>query len=77
MNRNTAAADISCGPKAASACPVLSVTGVGDNLVDLALGARWNFWGNSLINGNIVLPLNRDEGLRADVIWTIGIEHTF
>ena len=51
--------------------------GVGDNLVDLALGARWNFTGNSVLIGNILLPLNRDEGLRADVIWTIGIEHTF
>jgi hypothetical protein len=51
--------------------------GVGDNLVDLALGVKWNPARSFLLSGNIGLPLNKDEGLRADVIWTIGAEYTF
>jgi hypothetical protein len=51
--------------------------GVGDHIVDLALGAKWNPVGAFLVNANVQLPLNKSEGLRADVIWTIGVEYTF
>ena len=51
--------------------------GIGDHIVDLALGVKWNPFGAFLLNGNVQLPLNKSEGLRADVIWTIGIEYTF
>jgi hypothetical protein len=51
--------------------------GIGDNTVDLALGAKWNIFGTFLLNANIQLPLNRNEGLRPNVIWTLGIENTF
>ncbi len=51
--------------------------GIGDHIVDLALGLKWNPFGSFLINGNVQLPLNKNEGLRADVIWTLGVEYTF
>lgn len=51
--------------------------GSGDHVVDLALGAKWNIFRTFLLNGNVQLPLNKDEGLRANVIWTGGVEYTF
>ena len=51
--------------------------GIGDHTVDLAIGAKWNVFSTFLLNANVQLPLNRDEGLRANVIWTVGIENTF
>lgn len=50
---------------------------IGDHIVDLAFGVKWNPVGSFLVNGNVQIPLNKDEGLRADVIWTIGVEYTF
>jgi Putative MetA-pathway of phenol degradation len=69
-------------PKVTAAVDVLgrwepNGDGIGDNTVDLALGAKWNIFGTFLLNANIQLPLNRDEGLRPNVIWTLGIENTF
>ena len=51
--------------------------GIADHTVDLALGARWNLFRTFLLNGIVQLPLNKNEGLRADVIWTVGAEYTF
>src|SRR5262249_17962737 len=51
--------------------------GIGDNIVDLALAAKWNPFGSFILSGSVQLPLNKDEGLRADVIWSIGVEYTF
>jgi hypothetical protein len=51
--------------------------GVGDHIVDLALGIKWNVVRSFIVGGNVSLPLNKDEGLRADAIWTIGAEYTF
>jgi hypothetical protein len=50
---------------------------IGDHIVDVALGLKWNPVGSFIVSGNVMLPLNKDEGLRADVIWTIGVEYTF
>ena len=52
-------------------------TGIGDHLVDVAVGGRWNPFGSFLINANIQVPLNRSHGLRADFIWTVGVDYTF
>lgn len=52
-------------------------TGIGDHLVDIAVGGRWNPFGSFLINANVQVPLNRSHGLRADFIWTVGIDYTF
>ena len=51
--------------------------GIGDHTVDLALGAKWNIFRTFLLNGIVQLPLNKNEGLRADVVWTVGAEYTF
>jgi hypothetical protein len=51
--------------------------GIGDHTVDLGVGAKWNIFQTFLLNGGVQLPLNRNTGLRANVIWTVGIEHTF
>jgi len=51
--------------------------GTGDNIVDLALGLKWNPFGSFLIGGNVQVPINKNEGLRANVIWTLGLEYTF
>ncbi len=48
-----------------------------DHLVDLAIGAKWNAFGNAPISANLILPLNEDKGLRAKVIWSLGIEYSF
>ena len=52
-------------------------TGIGDYIVDIALGAKWNPLGTFLINAGIQLPLNRSEGLRPNIIWMLGMEYTF
>ncbi|WP_119461480.1 transporter [Rhodospirillaceae bacterium SYSU D60014] len=50
---------------------------IGDHLVDLAFGAKWNAYGDLVLSGNILVPLNPDEGLRTDFIWTLGAEMPF
>ncbi len=50
---------------------------IGDHLVDLALGAKWNPFGSFVLGTSFLVPLNRDEGLRPNFAWTIGIEQTF
>jgi hypothetical protein len=51
--------------------------GIGDHTVDLALGVKWNLIGSFLTSANVQVPLNRREGLRANVIWGLGVEYTF
>jgi outer membrane putative beta-barrel porin/alpha-amylase len=51
--------------------------GIGDNVVDAALGLKWNPWRTLVLVGGVQIPVNPDDGLRADVIWTIGMEYTF
>lgn len=50
---------------------------VGDHIVDLAVGAKWNAVGDLLLTGNIQVPINRNEGLRPDFVWTVGLEMPF
>ncbi|MEE9519762.1 MAG: transporter [bacterium] len=50
---------------------------IGNNLVDFAFGVKWNPFRTLVLNGNVLLPVNKDEGLRTDVIWTVGVEYTF
>ncbi len=46
------------------------------NEVDTSVGIRWNFWKTLVLSGNVILPLN-DEGLRSDVVTTLGIAAYF
>ncbi|MEX2213907.1 MAG: transporter [Phycisphaeraceae bacterium] len=49
-------------------------TGIGDNQVDAAFGLKIALTDDVLLNANILIPLNRDEGLRAAYILTVGFE---
>jgi hypothetical protein len=51
-------------------------TGGTLNVMDLALGAKFNVAGNLLINANVLLALN-DSGVRAKVTPVFGFDYTF
>jgi hypothetical protein len=46
---------------------------IGDDIIDISAGIKWNFYKQSLIYVNVQSPLN-DQGLRPDVITTVGYE---
>lgn len=47
---------------------------VGDHTIDVALGTKIAIADNILFIGNIQIPVNRDEGLRSQFFYTVGIE---
>lgn len=49
----------------------------GDKFYDLAIGGKWAPTGDVPISLNLVVPLNRNENLRPDFYFTIGVESTF
>ncbi len=51
--------------------------GVGNNIVDLSLGAKWNPIGSWFLGANFQIPLNKGSGLRADFIPTFAVEYLF
>jgi Putative MetA-pathway of phenol degradation len=74
--------DARLGPRATLAADFVGLwkpqgDGVGDNLLDFALGLKVNLVRNFLIGANVAVPVNKNEGLRANVIWSIGAEYTF
>jgi hypothetical protein len=52
---------------------------IGDHVVDFALSGKWNPFSaaNAPFNAYVIVPLNRDEGLRADVVYGIGVDVIF
>ena len=48
---------------------------IGDHVIDLAFSAKWNPWStaNAPLTAFVSVPLN-DDGLRADVVWGLGVE---
>lgn len=52
-------------------------TGNGSHLLDMAFGLKVNPVGSFLIGGYAQVPLNRNEGLRANVIWSLAVEYIF
>lgn len=50
--------------------------GLGDHVLNAAVGLKWNPWKHLLLLTNAQLPLNR-AGLRSDVILTFGAEYSF
>ena len=51
--------------------------GVRD-LIDVAVGGKWDpFDIGAPFSANVLIPINKDTGLRADVIWSVGFEFTF
>jgi hypothetical protein len=51
--------------------------GTADHIVDGAVAARWNVFGAFLLNAAVQVPINRNTGLRPDLIWTVGVDYTF
>ncbi len=51
--------------------------GVGDHLVDIALGTKLMITDDVNFIGNIRVPINRDDGLRSQFVYTVGVEITF
>jgi hypothetical protein len=52
-------------------------TGNGSHLMDMAFGLKVNPVGSFLVGGYAQVPLNRNEGLRANVIWSLAVEYIF
>lgn len=51
--------------------------GVGNNIVDLSLGAKWNPIGFWFLGTNFQIPLNKSSGLRPNFIPTFSLEYIF
>jgi len=51
--------------------------GTGDHIVDLSLGVKWNPIKSLILRTNVQIPLDKNSGLRADFIPTVGIEYIF
>jgi hypothetical protein len=51
--------------------------GTGDHIVDLSLGVKWNPIQSLILRANVQIPLDKNSGLRADFIPTVGIEYIF
>jgi hypothetical protein len=47
------------------------------NPVDIGVGAKWDFLGGIPLAASVLVPLNGNEGLRADYVWSVGIEQTW
>lgn len=49
---------------------------VDNNIVDFALSGKWNPFksANAPLNAYVIVPVNKDHGLRADVIYGIGFD---
>jgi len=52
-------------------------SGTGDHIVDLSLGVKWNPIKSLILRTNVQIPLDKNSGLRADFIPTVGIEYIF
>jgi len=52
-------------------------SGTGDHIVDLSLGVKWNPIKSLILRTNVQIPLDKNSGLRADFIPTVGIEYLF
>jgi hypothetical protein len=49
---------------------------VDNTVLDVALSAKWNPFraANAPINAYVIVPANRDHGLRSDVVYGVGID---
>lgn len=48
-----------------------------DKFYDLSLGAKWAPTDTMDFSFNTIMPLNRNQGLRADIIFSLGFESAF
>ena len=49
----------------------------GDHITDLSLGVKWNPAKSLILRANVQIPLDKNSGLRADFIPTVGVEYLF
>lgn len=49
----------------------------GDHIHDLSLGVKWNPLSAWIVRANVQIPLDKNSGLRADFIPTVGVEYLF
>jgi hypothetical protein len=49
---------------------------ISSNVVDFALSAKWNPYSgmNAPFNAYIIVPVNKDQGLRADLVYGVGFD---
>lgn len=49
---------------------------IGSNVLDFALSGKWNpFTGiNAPLNAFVIVPINKDHGLRSDVVYGVGFD---
>jgi Putative MetA-pathway of phenol degradation len=47
-----------------------------DHFLDVAVGMKWDPFDLVPINANIIIPVN-DDGLRSDLVWSVGLDYTF
>ncbi len=52
-------------------------SGTGDHIIDLSLGVKWNPLKSLILRANVQIPVNKNDGLRADFIPTVGFEYIF
>lgn len=50
---------------------------IGGHVVDFVVGGKWNVYRSLLLDVNFQIPLNRNQGLRPDFIWSLGLEYLF
>ena len=50
---------------------------IGDKILDATLGVRAAIFERTVLNVNARTPLNRAEGLRADLVFSVGVEQAF
>jgi hypothetical protein len=48
----------------------------GQHRTAASVGAKWNVWKRLILSANFIMPLN-DEGLRSDLITSLGAEYSF
>ncbi len=49
----------------------------GEHITDVSFGAKWNPVKSLTLRANIQIPLDKNSGLRADFIPTVGVEYIF
>lgn len=49
----------------------------GEHINDLSLGVKWNPLNALIVRTNVQIPLDKNSGLRANFIPTIGVEYLF
>lgn len=49
----------------------------GEHINDLSLGVKWNPFDALIFRANVQIPLDKNSGLRADAIPTVGVEYLF